>query len=190
MAFEKLHTDSSNYNILQKGALISINTMNNQTMLLTAGEYTFEDVLPGQYEVIVDTDIFCWDSPNRQIVIASEKPPNVPAFRQTGFSVTFISSHNTRVQYSLPNEPSKRLSFELSKGSTRHCIPVPGRYDFHPDGCHVYEQTAFSWNTNERTPIILSSTEHLHTGSILSPVPVEGVSVKMEGDADGQVPLT
>jgi hypothetical protein len=157
--------------------------------LFTAGEYIFEDVLPGQYEVIVDTDIFCWDNPNHQIVIASEKLSNEPVFWQTGFSVTFISSHETKLEYSVPNQPNKKMSFQLVKGSTRHCIPLSGKYDFYPKGCHKYPKSVYTWNTNERTPIILSSTEHLHTGIILSPVAIEGISVKIEAESEGQVPI-
>ncbi|XP_058808695.1 BOS complex subunit NOMO1 [Phymastichus coffea] len=160
-----------------------------KTVKTKDGEYTFEDVLPGQYEVIVDTDIFCWDSSSYQIVIASEKPPNVPAFKQTGFSVTFISSHDTIVEYSLPNQPKKKLSFQLHKESTRHCIAMSGKYEFYPKGCHKYSKSSFAWNTHERTPIILSSTEHLQNGYILSPVAVNDLTVRIQGVSEGKSPL-
>ncbi|XP_011500341.1 PREDICTED: nodal modulator 3 [Ceratosolen solmsi marchali] len=160
-----------------------------KTVKAKAGEYIFEDVLPGQYEVIVDTDIFCWDKSSHQIVIASEKPVNEPVFWQTGFSVTFISSHDTKLAYSVPNQPNKKMYFQLVKGSTRHCIPVSGKYDFHPKGCHKYSKSVYTWNTNERTPIILSSTEHLQKGIILSPIAIDGVSVRIEAESEAQIPI-
>ncbi|OXU24420.1 hypothetical protein TSAR_002763 [Trichomalopsis sarcophagae] len=162
-----------------------------KTVKAKSGEYIFEDVLPGQYEVVIDTDIFCWDVLSHQIVIASERPPNVPVFKQTGFSVTFISSHETNVEYLVPHQAMKKKLLPLQKGSTRHCLPVSGKYEFYPKGCHKYSKSSFVWNTNERTPIILSSTEHIHKGTITlnSPKPADDISVKIEGLSEGQSPL-
>ncbi|KAL7295888.1 hypothetical protein TKK_0010932 [Trichogramma kaykai] len=165
------------------------NLVESKTIKAKDGEYIFEDVLPGQYEVIIDSDTFCWDSSNHFVTIVSEKPPNVPPFRQTGYSVTFISSHNTKVEYTVPSQQNKKMYLQLLKGSTRHCITMPGKYEFFPKGCHTYAKDSFSWNTNEQTPIILSSSEHTQTGKIISAVSVEGVSVKIEGESDGQSPI-
>ena len=145
--------------------------------------------MTGQYEVLVDTDIFCWDSPKHLIVIASEKPVNPPPFRQTGYAVTFISSHDTKVEYSVPSQQNKKTFLQLLKGSTRHCISVPGKYEFYPKDCHKYAKSSFLWNTNERTPIILSSTEHSQSGTVLSSLPIEGISIKIESESEGQAPI-
>lgn len=66
---------------------------------------------------------------------------------------------------------------------------MSGNYEFHPKGCHKYTKPSYGWNTKEQTPILLSSTEHLLKGSILSPIPVDDVSVKVEGEFDDQSPL-
>ena len=113
----------------------------------------------------------------------------MPLFVQTGYSVTFISSHETTIEYSQPIEGDRKLSIQLQKGSTRACVPVSGKYDFYPKGCHKYPVPAYTWNTNEQTPIILSSTEHLVSSSILSPIAVDDISVRIEGDTEGQAPL-
>lgn len=137
----------------------------------------------------MDTDSFCWESSSHQVVIASEKPPNVPVFKQTGFSITFISSHDTSVEYTLSSNPSKKLSFELQKGSTRHCVAMSGKHEFYPKGCHKYTKPSYTCTTYERTPIILSSTEHLQSGHVLSPVAVNDLSVKIQGDGEGKASL-
>ncbi|XP_014218232.1 nodal modulator 1 [Copidosoma floridanum] len=153
------------------------------------GQYVFEDVLPGQYEVTIDTNHFCWENSKHQITIESEKPFTVPPFKQTGYSVTFSSSHETKIEYSLPSQPNKKLSFQLPKGITNHCLPESGKYNFYPKGCHKYVKPFVTLHTNERTPVMFSSNEHLVSGSILSSVAVAGISVKIETEIDAREPL-
>ncbi|KAF7383822.1 hypothetical protein HZH68_014579 [Vespula germanica] len=142
------------------------------------GQYQFSNVLPGHYEVLVDNDVFCWKNPSYRISITSERA-EVPPFQQTGFSITFISSHETTVEYVVPGE-TKKSSLVLSKGSTRHCVSKPGEYSFTPKGCHIYDKKTFVWDTNNLSPIILSSSEHRHQGNIISSTAVDGVKVKIE----------
>lgn len=144
------------------------------------GKYEFSDVLPGQYEVFIDTDVFCWENPSHKIMVSTEQA-EITTFRQTGFSVTFISSHDTNVEYSVPGE-TKKNSLQLTKGSTRHCIPKSGEYDFVPKSCHTFAKPSYKWNTNNRTPIILTSTRHRHGGVITSSAALDGIKVRIEND--------
>ncbi|XP_029039674.2 nodal modulator 3 [Osmia bicornis bicornis] len=148
------------------------------------GRYQFTDVLPGHYEVLIDNDIFCWESPSYRISVTSERA-ELPPFQQTGFSVTFISSHDTVVEYSVPNDPkAKKLTLPLSKGSTKHCVSEPGTYTFVPKSCHVYDKASYTWDTNALSPVMLHSTEHSHKGSILSSSLSDGIKVKIENAGD------
>ncbi|XP_048265268.1 uncharacterized protein LOC100649850 isoform X3 [Bombus terrestris] len=149
-----------------------------------AGQYQFTDVLPGHYEVLIDNDVFCWANPSYRISVTSERS-ELPPFEQTGFSATFISSHDTTVEYSKAGE-LKKLTLALNKGSTKHCISEPGMYTFTPKSCHVYEKSSHTWNTNTVSPILLHSTEHSHIGSILSRTALDGIKVKIE-NATGEV---
>lgn len=111
----------------------------------------------------------------------------MPPFQQTGFSITFISSHETTVEYVASGE-TKKSSLVLSKGSTRHCVSKPGEYSFTPRGCHVYDKETFVWDTNNQSPIILSSSEHRHQGNIISSIALDGgVRVKVESPNDNIV---
>lgn len=76
------------------------------------------------------------------------------------------------------------MILNLLKGTTRHCVLAPGEYQFLPISCHVYARAAYIWDTNSLAPIILSSTEHSHKGSIVSLDAVDGVKVKIEGAGD------
>ena len=62
------------------------------------GSYTFEDILPGKYQITVDKDEWCWES-STQTVSVSTAESAVPPFKQVGYTVTFVSSHKTQVKY-------------------------------------------------------------------------------------------
>ncbi|OAD52229.1 Nodal modulator 1 [Eufriesea mexicana] len=157
-----------------------------KTIQTKAGQYQFTDVLPGHYEVLIDNDIFCWANPSYRISVTSERSV-LPPFEQTGFSVTFISSHDTMVEYSKSDE-SNKLMLVLNKGSTKHCVSEPGIYTFIPKSCHIYEKSFYTWDTNTVAPVLLHSTEHSHMGSIISNTPLDGAKIKIE-DADGMVKI-
>lgn len=61
------------------------------------GSYTFEDILPGKYQITVDKDEWCWES-STQTVSVSTAESTVPPFKQVGYTVTFLSSHKTQVK--------------------------------------------------------------------------------------------
>lgn len=64
----------------------------------SGGGYTFEDTLPGKYQITVDKDEWCWESSTQTIFVGTAELA-VPAFKQVGYTVTFISSHETQVKY-------------------------------------------------------------------------------------------
>ncbi|KAK1126581.1 hypothetical protein K0M31_004211 [Melipona bicolor] len=150
-----------------------------KTIQAKGGQYQFTDVLPGHYEVLIDNDVFCWVNPSYRISVTSERS-ELPPFKQSGFSVTFISSHDTTVEYLKANELNK---LTLNKGSTKHCVLEPGVYTFTPKSCHVYEKSSFTWDTNTVSPILLHSTEHSHAGNILTRSALDEIKVKIENAA-------
>ncbi|XP_043284324.1 nodal modulator 3 isoform X2 [Venturia canescens] len=148
-----------------------------KTLQAKDGRYEFTDVLPGYYEVLIDTDVFCWKNGVHRVSITSERA-EVPPFEQTGFSVTFISSHATAVEYVEPGT-SKKMSLELPVGSTRHCVSKSGKYNFVPIGCHIYKNS-YNWDTHNLSPVILSSTKHHHDGKILSSAALDDVKINIK----------
>ncbi|XP_076247163.1 BOS complex subunit NOMO3 isoform X2 [Calliopsis andreniformis] len=142
------------------------------------GQYQFSDVLPGHYEVLIDNDVFCWENPSYRVSVTSERA-EVPPFKQTGFSVAFISSHDTAVEYTEPND-SKKVTLALNKGSTKHCVSKAGIYTFTPKSCHVYDRPSYTWDTSNLSPILLHSMEHNHKGSIQSASALDDIKVKIE----------
>lgn len=113
-------------------------------------------------------------------MVTSEQA-EISLFRQTGFSVTFISSHDTDIEYSIPGESIKQI-LTLKKGSSRHCVPKIGEYEFIPKSCHTFTKASYKWDTKNQIPIILTSTKHRHSGAIISSVALNEIKVKIESD--------
>ncbi|KAK0090897.1 hypothetical protein PV325_000063 [Microctonus aethiopoides] len=156
-----------------------------KTIQAKNGQYEFTEVLPGHYEILIDNDIYCWENPSQRILITSERA-QVPAFMQTGYSVTFISSHDSAVEFIDPVK-NKKISLTLPLGSTRHCVSSQGVYKFVPKSCHVYARDSYNWDSSSQSPIILSSTEHRHRGKIISSAAVDGVKVKIEAGGESNI---
>nr|CAD7432724.1 unnamed protein product [Timema monikensis] len=60
------------------------------------GAYSFDNILPGKYEVTVEKIEWCWESTS-YIIDVNSLESTVPIFVQTGFTVTFVSSHDTEL---------------------------------------------------------------------------------------------
>ena len=91
--------DSSCKNI--EVSLSSLDDNGYQTSTLKAnvanGFYSFEEILPGRYQVSVPSDNLCWDNHQQSIVVKSTVE-NVPKFIQSGFKVgPIISTHDSQV---------------------------------------------------------------------------------------------
>lgn len=65
---------------------------------LINGKYSFENVLPGRYQLTVPVDEICWEQ-DAQIMVVKSTVENVPAFVQNGYKLgPIISSHNAKVR--------------------------------------------------------------------------------------------
>ncbi|XP_034946758.1 nodal modulator 1 [Chelonus insularis] len=152
-----------------------------KTVEASNGYYEFTEILPGNYQVLIDTDVYCWENPTHRISVTSEHA-QVPPFKQTGFSVTFISSHDTAVEF-YDKVKLKKVALTLPRGSTRHCVLSHGEYKFVPKSCHIYAKDSYVWDTKSLTAIILTSRQHRHRGKIISNNNlVDSVKVKIESD--------
>ena len=66
---------------------------------LVKGAYSFEEILPGRYQLTVPTDNICWESEKQNIVVKSTLE-KVPKFTQSGFKLApIIASHETKVRF-------------------------------------------------------------------------------------------
>lgn len=53
--------------------------------------------MPGDYDVYIEPGLgWCWDKETQPLAIINEVT-HVPTFTQSGFTVTIVSSHDTKV---------------------------------------------------------------------------------------------
>jgi len=64
---------------------------------LVNGAYSFEEILPGRYQLSVPTEGLCWEKHQQSLVVKSTEE-NVPKFIQSGYKIgPIISSHDCSV---------------------------------------------------------------------------------------------
>lgn len=164
------------------------------------GFYVFDDVRPGTYEVFLTTNRFCWEKA-KQTVVVTNATLTIPPFVQSGFSVVFISSHDTQVSYKQietrensqsTKEQKKITTLNINKDKSTHCVPKPGQYTFNLEGCHTYNPATISYNTDSsENEIYLVAQKHKHT------IKIQGVkdskdlfvTVNMDGKITKEGPL-
>lgn len=65
-------------------------------MFILDGKYSIDDMYPGTYEIILLPNKFCWKT-NRQTINVNSAIVEIPPFIQRGYTVSFVSSHDTQV---------------------------------------------------------------------------------------------
>ncbi|PNF29184.1 Nodal modulator 1 [Cryptotermes secundus] len=161
------------------------------TTISKGGSYTFEDILPGRYQVSVHKDEWCWES-SAQTVSVGTAVSTVPPFRQVGYTVTFMSSHDTQVQYKLQtpgNSPATTGSLNVKRGTMKSCVSEAGTYEFVPIGCHGYAQPSVKWNsaTAATSSVRLTAVAHTLGGRVLTTENVKDVFINVLSGEDGKL---
>uniref|UniRef100_A0A182PTN5 SD-repeat containing protein B domain-containing protein n=1 Tax=Anopheles epiroticus TaxID=199890 RepID=A0A182PTN5_9DIPT len=134
-----------------------------------AGSYSFQNILPGSYEVSVPSSTLCWQSNTVKINIKTAKE-TVPDFVQTGYIVSILSSHGATMAYRYKETAAKEEKAPASKeeeivltaGMNMFCVKRAGTYEMRLAGCHRFEETtATEFNTASTTaPISVNAKSH------------------------------
>ncbi|CRK90119.1 CLUMA_CG003837, isoform A [Clunio marinus] len=157
--------------------LSSLDENGYETSLLKAksvkGEYTFDEILPGRYQVTVPSDELCWETHQQNIVVKSTLE-NVPRFKHVGFKIgPIIASHDCKGSYKLRTESKdekvvEKKDFPLTSGANVFCVSTPGIYDLKVSGCHVFEEDTKVLTTKESSPVYINALKHRNGIRILS----------------------
>ncbi|KAK6618013.1 hypothetical protein RUM44_002455 [Polyplax serrata] len=131
--------------------------------------YTFDDVMPGFYDVEVDNNLWCFQNQVHSISVTSTKT-TVPDFLQTGFKIKIRSSHATEAMVT-NNSPEKEFSqmLNLDRGENYHCLPHSSPYKLILLGCHGYEKDSYMIDPTQGNVINLVAVSHDVTGFIKCP---------------------
>lgn len=155
------------------------------------GEYIIKNVLPGEYQVSLDRALeWCWDHEVLSLVVSSAET-NGPTFSQTGISITFVSSHETKVKYRLlksedvegKHSPLKKVNGELliPSGKSKICVSEVGEYEMEPIGCHGYIVPKLVWKSG---PIVLTAISHAYTGHIITQQSVPDLIINIHSNEE------
>ncbi|XP_039451273.1 nodal modulator 3-like [Culex pipiens pallens] len=137
---------------------------------LADGKYSFANVLPGSYEVSVPKSRLCWQSNTVKINVKSAQE-TVPAFIQSGYIVSIVSSHSTKMTYKLQEgvENPKSEDLTLNSGMNTFCVKQAGKYAITLTGCHRYaDSTPKFFTTDDATPLSIVASKHRTTVKILA----------------------
>ena len=137
---------------------IQLSSPTKATQTVTGdGTFVFENVLPGNYEVTVMADNWCWKSKSIDVQVIDKDVTDV-AFEQLGFVFSVTTSHDVDLTYSINDKLPGVLS--LKAGSSKHCLEQQGSYIFNPQSCHVFEPSIVEWNSNDQTLVTLTAVKH------------------------------
>lgn len=131
------------------------------------GAYKFDNILPGRIQISVAKDNNCWENDNQFITVKSTNEA-VPTFYQKGYSIKVITSHRTKASYKLRLSETNEKMVELSNGFNVLCVPQSGEYIMKLSGCHVFDENAKLFSTNDRSNLNLVAVSHLNGIRILS----------------------
>ncbi|XP_058459551.1 BOS complex subunit NOMO3 [Malaya genurostris] len=134
-----------------------------------AGRYSFSNVLPGNYEVTVPKTKICWQSSSLKINVKSAQE-TVPKFVQSGYVVSIMASHSTKMNYKQEGvENAKLQDIALNPGLNTFCVNAAGSYAINLVGCHKYDDNvAKSFTTADPTSLTITAVKHLNTVKILA----------------------
>ncbi|KRT79932.1 hypothetical protein AMK59_6753 [Oryctes borbonicus] len=154
--------DRVNINIILRPILHDVALVDKDIVgRLVEDSYTFKDVRPGMYEVLLSPNSLCWKE-DKQLITVSSSVLTVPTFMQNGYLIIFSSTHDTKVIYKLQNQTHRAL--EIPRGRSTQCVEQSGKYIFKLESCHVYETDAISYDTaNEVNEIYISAIKHKNT---------------------------
>uniref|UniRef100_A0A1Q3G441 Putative metalloproteinase-related collagenase pm5 n=1 Tax=Culex tarsalis TaxID=7177 RepID=A0A1Q3G441_CULTA len=140
---------------------------------LADGKYSFANVLPGSYEVSVPKSRLCWQSNTVKINVKSAQE-TVPAFIQSGYIVSIVSSHSTKMTYNLQDVEgaAKPEDLTLTAGLNTFCVKQAGKYALTLTGCHRYaDSVPKSISTDDPAPVSIVAAKHRTTVKILAEEP-------------------
>lgn len=141
-------------------------TGQTETVKAVNGKYSFQEILPGPYELTIPNSNLCFES-NTVLINVNSAKETAPAFIHKGYEVSFIASHNDKMVYSFinaDNSPSKAEVTQLGSGLNTFCVEKSGKYNVKLMGCHVYpEDIPKTFSTETFSPITFAARAH-HVG--------------------------
>jgi BOS complex subunit NOMO len=131
------------------------------------GAFSFANVIPGEYDVVIDHDWLCFDQDKRSARVSFEDVTDIN-FKQTGYVVSVRSSNSIELQYSLNDDKSaSKNSVSLTTGDHVFCVPRAGQYQLVPQGCYEFANEAYEFDTSDPKLVEINASRYLVQGRIV-----------------------
>uniref|UniRef100_T1IP66 SD-repeat containing protein B domain-containing protein n=1 Tax=Strigamia maritima TaxID=126957 RepID=T1IP66_STRMM len=138
-------------------------------------KFNFDSVLPGDYEIGIVKEEWCWLKNKLQINVAT-RDVNKLEFIQSGYVMNVVSSHETVLNYALNEEKN---TFKAKKGPNSLCVAQDGVYELTATGCHRFGNEKIIFDTNKLAVVVLQATHHLLSGNIKTNNQVKDIEIEV-----------
>ena len=131
-------------------------------------EYTFENILSGQYKISIVKNEWCWKQESQIIKVQNKDIENLN-FEQSGYSLFYVTHHDINALCKNV-ETNKTSEIILKKDSDKLCLPNEGKHIIYPKSCYLFAQTEYTYDTNnnhEQNIFELNPTELRTRGKII-----------------------
>ena len=137
--------------------------MNPKTM-----EYSFENILSGQYKISIIKNEWCWKQDSQIIKVQNIDIENLN-FEQSGYSLFYVTHHDINALCKNV-ETNNTHEIVLKKDSDKLCLPNEGKHIIYPKSCYLFAQSEYTYDTNnnhEQNIFELNPTELRIKGKII-----------------------
>ncbi|KAF0301730.1 Nodal modulator 2 [Amphibalanus amphitrite] len=146
------------------------------------GRFAFDGVLPGQYEVTVTKDEWCWAASSVPVTVSAADVTGLQLI-QSGYRLTLVTSHSTEILFRLASSAGSTAPAAdyatLTAGSNTLCVPAAGVYQVEPRGCHQFQEPALRADTTSTAPLELRAVTHRVSGSVSCREATKDVRVRL-----------
>jgi hypothetical protein len=138
--------------------------------------FSFPTLLPGTARVSLDYPLWCWEAETVAVEISPDLVPTVN-FVQTGYAMSYTTSHDVTVLAARENETG--VEYSLGRGSGRKCLTAPGLYTVTPVSCHKFQMQEYGFDTSFPAAVVLTAVAHEVSATVLSPSPSPDLSLSV-----------
>ena len=161
-----------------------------ETQVGADGSYSFDNVVPGKYSVVVspsrnvDDKLWCWNKKSRDISVGRSNVNGVD-FSHQGYAVSVLSSvPEGRVLAQLEGENEKEREFVIKKGDNFFCVEEDGTYTLKVTGNYKLPKPVYFFGVGSKQ----DGREYL---SILNGLPTllfNPVASLLKGEIRAEIP--
>ena len=131
-------------------------------------EYSFENILSGQYKISIIKNEWCWKQESQIIKVQNKDIENLN-FEQSGYSLFYVTHHD--INALCKNVATNNTyNIVLKKDSDKLCLPNEGKHIIYPKSCYLFAQSEYTYDTNnnhEQNIFELNPTELRTKGKII-----------------------